>query len=167
MRTLPAAIATLLVGACGTTPPDEIRVCDTALATSSGSVEIGRGGAGEYTPLAAGDTFQVVLGAQGLWMFLVSARVTGMDIDGGDSAAMWFHAVGPAGEAMSLDFNCSERNFEAADGGIEMKTPFPLALFPDYTSILGGGNVTLQVTVRDRSGNEATSELTVVAQLPP
>jgi hypothetical protein len=161
-----AAAGALLVGACGTTDTNEdVKACDIALGSSSGAVEIGHGGATDFLPVTSGETFPVIKGAQGLWMFVVGARVNDMDIDAGDTAAAWFHAFDPTGQEISLDFNCSERNFEAGDGGVLMKTAFPLAIFPAYTEILSGGNVTLQITVRDRSGQEAMAEVTVVAQI--
>lgn len=169
MRACLAVAVSLAVAACGTnTTGDDTSddACDVALAGSAGAVAVGKGGAGDFTDLANGDPFQVVMGPQGLWMFVVGTKIDGMDIGDGDTAAAWFAAVGPGGEAMSLDFGCSERNFEAADGTIEMSTGFPLAIFPDYTSLLAGGNVTLKVTVRDRSGHEAVGETTVVSSMP-
>jgi hypothetical protein len=170
LRACLAAAVSLAVAACGTnTTGDDISddACDVGLAGSAGAVEVGKGGADAFLPLANGDPFQVVLGPQGLWMFVLGARVDGMDIGDGDTAAAWFAATGPNGEAMSLEFGCSERNFEAgADGSIAMSTGFPLAIFPDYTSILAGGNVTLSITVRDRSGHEAVTQTTVVASMP-
>jgi hypothetical protein len=171
LRACLTVAVSLAVAACGTnTTGDDDRgddACDTTLAGSAGAVEVGKGGAGDFSPLANGDPFQVVLGPQGLWMFVLGARVDGMDITDGGTGAAWFSAVGPAGEAMSLEFGCSERNFEAAaDGGIEMSTGFPLAIFPDYSAILAGGNVTLKVTVRDRSGHEAVGETTIVSSMP-
>jgi hypothetical protein len=141
-------------------------VCTVAQRSSSGSVEIGHGKT-DYVAVVEGETFELELGLQGLWMFVVSARATGMDIGDGGTAAIWYNAIGPAGEAMSLDTGCREREFAVtAAGALELTDPYLVAILPDYSALLSGGNITLEVIVRDAAGQEATSRSHVVAKLP-
>lgn len=156
----------ILAAACGATSPPE-DVCTVPLGGSIGSVEIGHG-LGEYTPVVEGETFPVELGVQGLWMFVVSARATGMDISDGETAAVWYTASGPTGEVISVEMGCRARAFESAgEGSFEMTHAYFVPILPSYTSVLGGGTVTLQAIVRDASGHETTASVSVIAALPP
>jgi hypothetical protein len=158
-----AWVAALGSAACGTTADPPLDLCKVALASSSGSIELGHG-AGDYTPVVEGETFPVVLGPQGLWMFVMSARVSGMDIADGETAAVWYTALAPSGDAISLDTGCRERGFaDAGDGTMQMTDAYFLAVYPEFSGLLAGGMVTLQASVRDVSGHEAMSMATVVS----
>lgn len=140
-------------------------MCEVSRAgESSGRVELGRDR--DYVPVAEGETLEAQLGLQGLWMFVVNTRAFDMDIVADDTAAVWFYAVTQAGETMSLDIGCRDREFKAADGGVEMTDPYQLALRPEYSHVLAGGLVTLEVVVRDQSGEEATTTRTIIASMP-
>lgn len=152
----------LLVG-CGA-EPTVTDVCEIKRSGEAGSVELGRDR--DYAPVAEGDTLQAQLGLQGLWMFIVNARAFDMDIAPGETAAVWFYAVSQAGDLISLDIGCRDREFKQADGGVEMTDPYQLALRPEYSQVLAGGTVTLEVVVRDQSGMEATTTRTIVATMP-
>jgi hypothetical protein len=137
-----------------------------AQGSSMGSVELGHGKA-DYVAIAEGETFELELGLQGLWMFIVSTRATGMDIGDGDTAAVWFNAIGPEGQLISLDTGCREREFAVTpEGALQLTDPYLVAILPEHTGLLSGGNITLEVIVRDVEGHEATSVSHVVAKLP-
>jgi hypothetical protein len=166
VRACIAAIGCLGVVACSGSGTVDDDVCTVAQSSTAGSVEIGHGKTG-YVALVEGETFELELGLQGLWMFIVKARASGMDIGDGETAAVWYTAVGPAGEVISLDSGCREREFELAeDGTLEMSEPYFVAVRPEFTGLLTGGNISLEVIVRDAGGHEATNTTHVVAKLP-
>jgi hypothetical protein len=166
VRTCIAVLGCLGVVACSGSAATDEDVCTVAQSSAMGSVEIGHGKS-DYVAVAEGETFELELGLQGLWMFIVSARTTGMDIGDGDTAAIWYTALGPSGEPISLETGCREREFAvSADGSLELTDPNFVAVLPDYTGLLSGGMISLEVVVRDAAGHEATSVTHVVAKLP-
>jgi hypothetical protein len=161
-----ALLACLGVVACSGSGPTDDDVCKVAQRGAAGSVEIGHGSS-DYVPVIEGETFQLELGLQGLWMFILSARANGMDISDGETAAIWFNAIGPGGEIISLDSGCREREFAVTtDGALELTDPYFVAVLPEHTGLLSGDTISLEVIVRDAGGHEATSITSVVAQLP-
>lgn len=159
----PIALAMAMLVGCSS-QPTKVDVCDLERAGEAGSVELGRDR--DYAPVIDGETLQVELGLQGLWMFIVNARAFDMDIVPGETAAVWFYAVSQAGETISLDLGCRDREFKATEGGVEMTDPYQLALRPEYSHLLAGGTLTLEVIIRDPSGMEATTTRTIIASMP-
>lgn len=156
----------LSVAACGAAPVDPpFDVCKVPQSGSLGTVVLEHGSE-DHAPVVEGETFTVELGLQGLYMFVLSARVTGMDIADGDVAAVWFTAYGPANEQISLETGCRSRGFAASEeGSFQMTDAYFVPITPDHYDALAG-NVTLETIVRDVSGNEATSRVSVVAATP-
>jgi hypothetical protein len=166
VRTCIALLGCLGVVACGGSASTDDDVCTVGQRDTMGFVEIGHGKS-DYVAVTEGETFELELGLQGLWMFIVSARTSGMDIGDGDTGAIWYTARGPSGEAISLETGCREREFAVSeDGSLEMTDPYFVAILPEHTGLLSGGNITLEVIVRDAAGHEATNVSHVVAKLP-
>lgn len=159
-----SCVALLLLVACGSDDP--VDVCSVPEQGVAGAADIGRGG-DAYVPIMDGETFSVQLGLQGLWMFVVSARITGLEVADGETAAVWYEASASDGTLISLPSGCRAREFETSDAQtLEMSEDYFLAILPDYTYVLDGGEVTLQLVARDQQGQQATVERTIVSAMP-
>src|SRR4029078_10643493 len=68
-----------VLSACSSNPGDSMRdACMDLPIVASGSVELGLGTT--FAPVANGQNVDLQLGAQGLWMFVVSARTCDMNV---------------------------------------------------------------------------------------
>ena len=152
-----------LLTACGETPSDP---CVAQPVVAGGVAQVGRGST--FLPVSDGEEFAVELGLQGLYMFVVNARVRDMAVGTENvGGAVWFQARDQAGTILSLDVGCRAREFDlTSDGSFDLASPYFLALFPEFTGVLDGAAVTIRVEVRDRDGLQATDERTVIARLP-
>jgi hypothetical protein len=159
----PSLVAAILVGLGACDPPDPPDPCAIAGAVDRGAAEIGLGA--PFTALADGQELEVELGIQGLWMFVVNARVPELEL--ATPGAVWFAAVDAAGAVRSLELGCRTRDFVAAAGGWELAAPYFLAFPPSFTPELDGAALTLRAEVIDRAGHRAVGEHRVVARLPP
>lgn len=119
-----------------------------------------------------GQTADVVLGGQGLWMFVTNARTCGMDVGDGDhEGVVVFSALDDAGETVSIDFSCRVREFVERPGGgcpdrsnyRYLSESYQMPLRADLGTSLDGARISIQLEVRDVAGRRATSAHTVVA----
>jgi hypothetical protein len=158
------------VAGCATDTDDPLPIDDVCAAQTmfaAGTSEMGLGAS--FSPIVDGQEATVTPGASHLWTFTVNTRVSGMDIGSGPehAAAVFFTARDQAGEIISLDVGCRAREFvTAGDNRWQLAESYQLALWPQFTPVLDGSMVTLQVEVLDRSGRRAGGEHRVVARLP-
>ena len=119
-------------------------------------------------PVADGQNVTLQLGAQGLWMFVVTARARDMDVGSGDrQGVIDFSVRDQSGGTISLALGCRVREFaEMNDGYLGLTTPFALPLLPDASSNIEGARVTIHLEVRDTEGRRAIDDRTVVAHFP-
>lgn len=139
--------------------------CADRPVVAGGSVELGLGDA--FTPVTNGQDAAIVFGAQGLWMFVINARVQGMDTSAGDIGLL-VDAVDVHGNRASLfDRSCRPRVFEDNGSGMLELTSGTLMPFdPNAVPHVDGGTFTIRLEVRDADGRRATDERTVVAREP-
>lgn len=139
--------------------------CDDHPVIAGGSVELGVGDT--FTPITDGQDVDLVFGAQGLWMFVVNARVQGMDATAGDMG-LFVDAVDVHGNRASLlDRGCRARMFEDNGSGmLQLTTGSLMPLDPNAVPTLEGATLTIRIEVRDVDGRRAIDERTVVARVP-
>jgi hypothetical protein len=151
-------------------PPVDDDPCTPRPVTPGGSAEIGLGS--DFTPITDGQDAATVLGAQGLVMFISSARTLDMNVGSGDlEGVVVFTAFDENNQQVSIDFRCRLREFLPHPGATGpsyryMTEQFNLAFEMSFTSRLEGAAVTLQLDVQDVDGRKATSRRTVIAHLP-
>ena len=153
-------------------PPDD--PCAPKPVVPGGSAEVGLGS--DFTPIMDGEDTDVVLGGQGLWMFVANARTCDLNVGDGDhEGVVVFSVLDETGQAVSIDEVCRVRAFaERAGGGCPgganyryLSSIYQTPLLPDFSPRLEGARVTIQLEVRDLDGRRATSAHTVVAHFPP
>lgn len=167
-------LALSIVAACGgegasddapdAPPPDP---CELTAVVPGGTCELGLGYM--FSPLAADQDVTFELGSQGLWMFIVNARVpegaagrVGELV--GVTAAAKLEATG---EATSLAVSCRPRVLAPAGAGyLQLESPYLLPMQPDLTPKIDNARITLTLDVRDASGNVARDVRTVITHLP-
>ena len=143
------------------TPADE---CAVKPLVAGGSVELGLGST--FTPVVNGQTADLQLGAQGLWMFVVNARVRDMSVGSDREGIIEAAVLDQSGNVISLGLGCRLREFvETADGFLQVTSPYLVPLVPDDTPI-DGTTVKIRLEVRDEEGRRATDERSVVAHVP-
>lgn len=158
-------VLVFVIAACSSGPGDEHDPCEVSAVTSEGVLEVGLGD--PFVPIADGQEVTVQLGAQGLWMFVVSARVQDMEVGLDDRrAAIELDAIAD-NTTVSLEVGCRGREFADVGGHLQMVTPFFLALDPAFTPQLDGASVTIVGYIRDHAGRAAMDERRVIARLPP
>lgn len=158
-------------GACASKmdPPANDDPCAPRPVAPGGSAEIGLGS--DFTPITDGQDATAVQGAQGLLMFVSSARTLDMNVGSGDlEGVVVFTAFDENDQQVSIDFRCRLREFLPHPGATGpdyryMTEQFNLALDPSFDSRLEGATVTLQLDVQDVDGRKATSRRTVIAHL--
>lgn len=133
----------------------------------TGTIDLGLGD--PFMALTDGQEANYELGLQGLYMFVINARVHGLDLGIEDErGAVRFASFAPSGEQMSLEFGCRARDFNPDDGnGQQLATTFFLPFDPTFTPTLDGTTVTIRAEVIDHTGATATTERTVVARPMP
>lgn len=159
-------------GACASKmdPPANDDPCAPRPVIPGGSAEIGLGS--DFTPITDGQDATVVRGAQGLWMFVSSARTLDMNVGSGDlEGVVVFTAFDENNQQVSIDFRCRLREFLPRADAVGppyryMTEQFNLALEDSFYDRLAGAAVTLQLDVQDVDGRKATSRRTVTAQYP-
>ncbi len=122
----------------------------------------------DFVPVVDGQDAQVQLGIQGLYMFVVSARVHDMDVGAEDlRGTIHFQALDQTAQAISLETGCRVRDFvDAGDGTSVLQSSFFLPLLPAATPTLDGAMLTIRVEVGDHEGRHAIDERTVIARMP-
>ena len=132
---------------------------------AGGSVELGLDD--QFTPVVDGQEVELVLGAQGFWMFVINARVHDMG-PGLDTKAVLVDAVDSSGAiATALAKACRQRPFQdAGDGSLELTTGFLTPLHPSRTPTLDGAAFTIRLEIRDAEGHRATDQRTLIARKP-
>lgn len=167
-----AALGTLGLGACASDPVDE-DPCVPRPQVPGGSVEIGRGAGTAFTPIVEGQDLSLILGAQGLMMFELSARTHDLAVGAAPQTGVVVFAVYDAREqVVSLDLACRVREFEAAGSAVADSSARVLShvygtpLFPEVSGQINGARLTLEVEVRDTQGHRAIDRRTVIAHLP-
>ena len=149
-----------LLGCTGA--PEESDPCAVAPTTDEGTAELGLGTT--FTAVTDGQVVQLEPGVQGLWMFVGSARVHGLDVgDGERRAAVEFRATS-GGQTVSLETGCRAREFVSTDAGATLRKPYFVPFDPQFA--VNGATVELVVEVRDHLGSATTDQRTVVAKLP-
>ena len=141
--------------------------CSLASVVPGGSSELGLGDT--FAPLVEGQTVTLELGLQGLWMFLVNARVPEGSFHAGDLAGVTAVAkLEATGEVASLEVSCRSRMLvPAGDGYLQLENPYLLPIRPELTPQLEGARATLTLDVRDPDGNVARDARGLVMHLPP
>ncbi len=139
--------------------------CDDHPVVPGGAVELGLGDT--FTPVRAGQDVDLILGSQGLWMFVINARVQDMDGSAGDIGLL-VDAVDVNGNRASLlDRSCRARKFEDNGSGmLQLTTGSLMPLDPNAVPHVDGATFTIRLEVRDVDGRRATDERTVVAHTP-
>ena len=134
---------------------------------AAGSVQLGLGD--DSTPITDDQPVALVCGTQGGTMFLLNARVHGLDVTD-QIGAVNFTATGAGGVPLTAaSAGCRMREFEkAGDGSMQLTSPYGLPL--DQNALeqypLEGSHIAITVEVHDRIGNRASDTRTVVAHLP-
>jgi hypothetical protein len=165
----PLVLACVVIAAAGCASDDEpVEIDDPCVerpVIAGGSVELGL--EDRFTPVVDGQEVELVLGAQGFWMFVINARVHDMG-PGLDTKAVLVDAVDAAGEvATALAKACRQRPFEdAGDGSLELTTGFLVPLHPSRTPTLDGAAFTVRLEIRDAEGHRATDQRTLIARKP-
>jgi hypothetical protein len=163
----PIALSFVLA-ACASSPSGPQDLCNTHLApVAGGAVELGLGS--QFSPMVDGEDVSVQHGLQGLWMFVVNARVTGMNVGlDADQGAALFQILDASGNVVSLQTGCRNLDFMPVDGATDqLVAPFALPLIDTFTPTqIEGAHLTIAVDMRDRDGHEATDQRTIVAHMP-
>jgi hypothetical protein len=162
MRWMLAIVAATCTAACSSSQPDEIDPCIAfEPLVEEGAIELGLGNT--FTPVTAGETVTLTLGAQGLWMFIGNARVRGMDVGPGDlRAAIDYDVLAADGSSLALDVGCRGREFATGGSDLEMVTPYFVPLDPQFP--IDGVAVTIVVEIRDHQGRFANDRRDVIAR---
>jgi hypothetical protein len=157
-------LACAFLTACTSDPPSTDPCVDRPV-VAGGSVELGLGDM--FTPVDNGADVDLVLGAQGLWMFLVNARVQGMDASAGE-IGLYVDAVdGNGARASLLDRACRARQFEDdGHGMLQLSSATLMPLDLNAVPMLDGATFTIRLEVHDAEGRQATDQRTVVAHIP-
>lgn len=156
--------AAVTAAACsdGVEPADP---CDDRPVIAGGAAELGLGM--EFAPVADRQEAELVLGTQGLWMFLVNARAHDMELGSEAVEGVVIEATDTRGARISLESGCRTRRFEdQGDGTLQLATAFLLPLLPDVTPTIDGATITIRLEIRDSEGRRATDARTVIARLP-
>jgi hypothetical protein len=155
-----------LAAACTSSEVDPCAATAGHAFVADGSAELGTGT--EFTPVMDGQRADVVLGTQGLRMFVLNVRVRDLDVGPGQDGGITASARDQDGVTASMDYGCRTRSFEQhADGWLYATSAYFLPLTLDALAWIDGATVALQVHVRDGLGHEATDTRTVVAHLVP
>lgn len=155
-----------LVASCSSDPdPSTMDVCEVKPLVAGGSVELGLGN--PFTPVVNGQTVDLQFGAQGLWMFVVTARAHDMDVGAGDREGVIEAAVfDQDGNLLSLGLGCRLREFaETGDGFSQVTSPYLVPLVPT-TNLPDGIMVKVHLELRDNQGRRATDERLVITHVP-
>jgi hypothetical protein len=157
------AVAVAVAGCSGSSDPQD--PCAIAPVTAGGSAEVGRGD--PFVSVADGEDFELELGVQGLWMFVLSARVRDVDVGDGNLGRIDVVAYDQTDAVVSLDVGCRARDWvSTGDGGWELASVYQLALYPGLETMLDGAMVRIELQVGDRDGTYAVDERTVVVRIP-
>jgi hypothetical protein len=166
------SLALFLIAACPSDPqqpPEDL--CDPAIAakvTPGGSVQLGLGD--DSASVVEGQQVPLVCGTQGGTMFLVNARVQGLDVSADQVGAIDFIATASSGANLTaVSAGCRVRQFKTAgDGSLQLTSSYGLQLDPAALQQMqiDGTRIQIVVKVRDRFGLQATDMRTVVAKLP-
>jgi hypothetical protein len=161
-----AVLGPLALGACSS-DPTPVDPCADQPVVAGGSAEVGLGT--EFMAITDHQDVHVVLGGQGLLMFVVNARVRGMELGAGDlQGGIDALARDPSGTVLSVATGCRAREFtNTAGGSLDLAVPYLLPLAPAATAMLEGAAITLHLEIRDTAGHRATDDRTVIAHLPP
>ena len=166
--------ATGLGAACSSpADPGSDDPCALRPVVPGGSVEVGLAGT-PFRPIVDGEDVDLVVGSQGLDMFVVSARTQELDVGSGDQEGVVVFTVFDANEQeISFDFSCRLREFVpstspgSVSGSMVLAGLYGLPLLTEFiTPQLEGSRVTIQVEVRDTAGRRAIARAGVVAHLP-
>ncbi|MEO7734272.1 MAG: hypothetical protein ABIY55_25165 [Kofleriaceae bacterium] len=152
-----------ITAACTAAEPG--KPCDDRPVVTGGAVELGLGDS--FTEVHNGQDVNLVLGSQGLWMFVVNARVADMDASAGEIGVL-VDAVDVNGQRASLlDRGCRARQFaDNGSGLLQLTTGSLMPLDPNAVANVDGATFTIRIEVRDVDGRRATDERTVVAHTP-
>jgi hypothetical protein len=136
-------------------------------AVAGGSAEIGLGA--DDVAVVENQDLAVELGPQGLYMFVVNARVQDLDVGAAPRVGgVEFGANDATGQPMTTTPGCRELEFAPTGGGFaQLTAPYYLPFERAVTPVLEGAHVTIQLAVRDPTGRQATAQVDVVAHLPP
>ncbi|HEX2690573.1 MAG TPA: hypothetical protein VHN14_28350 [Kofleriaceae bacterium] len=138
--------------------------CAVKPVLAGGTAELGVGQS--FMPVVTGQDVYLQLGAQGLWMFVLTGRVRDMNVGSGDHEGIIDAAVfDKNGQEISLGLGCRLREFaETDDGSLQFTSPFLTPLIPSI--MVDGTTVMLRLQVRDTEGRQATDERAIVARVP-
>jgi hypothetical protein len=151
--------------ACSPAAPDASDPCEDHPVVAGGSVELGLGDT--FTAVSNGQDVDVVFGSQGLWMFVVNARVQGMDASAGDIGLFVDAVDGNGNRASLLDRSCRARAFEDNGSGVlQLTTGTLMPIDPNAVPTIEGATFTIRIEVRDGDGRRATDARTVIAHMP-
>ena len=174
-RALTPALVIGLASACSSPadPSGDDDPCALRPVVPGGSVELGRDG-NPFTPIVDGQDMDLVVGSQGLDMFVLGARTQDLEVGSGDrEGVVVFSAFDAGGQLISFDFSCRIREFVpstspgSVSGSMILASAYGLPLRPEFiTPQLEGSRVTLQAEVRDTAGRRAIGRITVIVHLP-
>lgn len=161
MRSALLALAVVACGGTSSTPPDPCAVTDDA---GSGDVELGLGSA--FATITDGETVQLQLGGQGLWMFVIDVRTLGLAV-GSDSPGALSAVIEESGTIVSLFPGCHPESFvPLIGGGEQLANAYLLPFDPTLEASPDGKQFTLHVSVGDLDGRTGSDEHTVIAHVP-
>ena len=152
-----------ITAACSSAAPDQ--PCDDRPIVAGGAVELGLGDT--FTEVRNGQDVDLVLGSQGLWMFVINARVADMDSGAGEIGVLVDAVDVNGARATLLDRGCRARKLEDTGNGVaQLTTGSLMPLDPNAVAMVDGPTFTIRIEVRDVDGRRATDERTVVAHTP-
>jgi hypothetical protein len=166
------AIGALGSGAC-TSDPGDGDPCVAKPQVRGGSVEIGLGAGSSFTPIVESQDLSLILGAQGLMMFELSARTHELDVGlAPQTGVVVFGVFDASDKLVSLDLSCRVREFDSAGSAVTdtsarvLSNAYGTPLHPEFSAAVDGARLTLQVEVRDNAGHRAIDRRSVIAHLP-
>jgi hypothetical protein len=136
--------------------------CTTAAAMPAGTVELGLGSA--FESITDNETVDLQLGGQGLWMFVINLRTSGLDVLSADGGVYATTAEGS--NIVSLFPGCHPERFDAGSGFDELSSAYLLPFDPTLEDAPDGKTFTITAEVVDVDGHQATDSHTVVAHQP-
>lgn len=167
MRSAAMIVASVTSAACTTSPSDtQADLCADKTVVTGGSAQLGL--TDQFKTIADGETVELTLGLQGLWMFVTNVRAQDMHL-GIDAlrGIVVLDATDPMGNQVSLDTGCHIREFaDGGDGFTYLTTPFIVAISPSYSNDIEGMPLTFSLSLHDQEGHHASDTHTIIAHFP-